>query len=75
MRVATEDGSFGTKGFVTVVLEQVLAGHGDIEEVIAIGPLAMMKACGELTRPYGTRTMVSLNSIMVDGTGMCAVAE
>jgi len=70
-RVATDDGSFGTKGFVTVVLDQVLKEHSGIEEVIAIGPLPMMKACSELTRPYGIRTMVSLNSIMVDGTGMC----
>jgi glutamate synthase (NADPH) small chain len=70
-RVATDDGSFGTKGFVTVVLDQVLKEHKDITEVIAIGPLPMMKACVELTRPYGIRTMVSLNSIMVDGTGMC----
>jgi glutamate synthase (NADPH) small chain len=70
-RVATDDGSFGTKGFVTVVLDQVLKENKDITEVIAIGPLPMMKACAELTRPYGIRTMVSLNSIMVDGTGMC----
>jgi glutamate synthase (NADPH/NADH) small chain len=70
-RVATDDGSFGTKGFVTVVLGQILKEHDGIEEVIAIGPLPMMKACAELTRPYGIRTMVSLNSIMVDGTGMC----
>ncbi len=70
-RVATDDGSFGTKGFVTVVLDQVLKEHKDVDEVIAIGPLPMMKACAELTRPYGIRTMVSLNSIMVDGTGMC----
>jgi len=70
-RVATDDGSFGTRGFVTAVLEEVLAGHTGIEEVIAIGPLPMMKACCEVTRPYGITTMVSLNSIMVDGTGMC----
>jgi glutamate synthase (NADPH) small chain len=70
-RVATDDGSFGTKGFVTVVLDQVIKEHKDVDEVIAIGPLPMMKACAELTRPYGIRTMVSLNSIMVDGTGMC----
>jgi glutamate synthase (NADPH) small chain len=70
-RVATDDGSYGTKGFVTVVLNQVLKEHQEIGEVIAIGPLPMMKACAELTRPYGIRTMVSLNSIMVDGTGMC----
>lgn len=70
-RVATDDGSFGTKGFVTVVLSQVLKEHSDVEEVIAIGPLPMMKACSEVSRPLGIRTMVSLNSIMVDGTGMC----
>ena len=70
-RVATDDGSFGTKGFVSVVLDQVLKENNDIEEVIAIGPLLMMRSCAELTRPYGIRTMVSLNSIMVDGTGMC----
>ena len=70
-RVATDDGSYGTKGLATVVLEQVLKDHSDIEEVISIGPLPMMKACAELTRPHGIRTMVSLNSIMVDGTGMC----
>ncbi|MBP1610494.1 MAG: glutamate synthase homotetrameric, partial [Acidobacteria bacterium] len=69
--VATDDGSYGTKGFVTVLLKEVLTKHQGIEEVIAIGPLPMMKACAELTRPYGIRTMVSLNSIMVDGTGMC----
>jgi glutamate synthase (NADPH/NADH) small chain len=70
-RVATDDGSYGTKGFVTVVLADVLKEYQDIDEVIAIGPLPMMKACCELTRPAGIRTMVSLNSIMVDGTGMC----
>jgi len=70
-RVATDDGSFGTKGFVTTVLQDVLTLHPDVSEVIAIGPLPMMKACAALTRPYGIRTMVSLNSIMVDGTGMC----
>ena len=69
--VATDDGSFGTKGFVTAVLGEVLEEHNDVTEVIAIGPLPMMKACSDLTRPYGIRTMVSLNSIMVDGTGMC----
>ena len=70
-RVATDDGSFGTRGFVTVVLDQVLKEHNDIDEIIAIGPLPMMKACAALSRPFGIRTMVSLNSIMVDGTGMC----
>ncbi|HMK38481.1 MAG TPA: sulfide/dihydroorotate dehydrogenase-like FAD/NAD-binding protein, partial [Bacteroidota bacterium] len=70
-RVATDDGSYGTKGFVTVVLDQVLKEHKDVEEVIAIGPLPMMKAVANLTRSYGVETLVSLNTIMVDGTGMC----
>jgi len=69
--VATDDGSYGTKGFVTLLLKEVLEKGNGIEEVIAIGSLPMMKACTELTRPYGIKTMVSLNSIMVDGTGMC----
>jgi len=69
--IATDDGSFGYKGFVTQVLKEVLDKESDIEEVIAIGPLVMMKACCDVTRPYGIKTMVSLNPVMVDGTGMC----
>ena len=71
LRVATDDGSLGIVGTVADVLEQVLAEHDDIDEVVAIGPLAMMRACAEVTRPRGIPTVVSLNSIMVDGTGMC----
>lgn len=71
LHVATNDGSLGTKGFVTDVLRDVLTQHPDVEEVVAIGPLPMMKACAEMTRPRGIHTVVSLNSIMVDGTGMC----
>lgn len=70
-RVTTDDGSYGTKGFVTAALAEVLGEHDGVEEVIAIGPLPMMKACAEMTRPIGIRTTVSVNSIMVDGTGMC----
>ncbi len=69
--VTTDDGSYGEKGFVSQALATVLAEHHDIDEVVAIGPLPMMKACAEVTRPHGIRTIVSLNSIMVDGTGMC----
>jgi glutamate synthase (NADPH/NADH) small chain len=69
--VATDDGSYGTRGLVSQVLERVLGEHPDVDEVVAIGPLPMMKACAEVTRPFGVRTLVSLNSIMVDGTGMC----
>jgi NAD(P)H-flavin reductase len=69
--VCTDDGSAGLKGFVTTGLEQVIARHSDINEVLAIGPPVMMRACTELTRPHHIKTMVSLNPIMVDGTGMC----
>jgi NAD(P)H-flavin reductase len=69
--VTTDDGSFGMKGFVTHALQKVLDEHPDVKEVVAIGPLVMMRACAEVTRPRGIHTLVSLNSIMVDGTGMC----
>jgi len=69
--VCTDDGSAGIKGLVTKGMEQVLAAHPDIDEVIAIGPPIMMKACAEGTRPRGIKTVVSLNPVRVDGTGMC----
>ena len=69
--VCTDDGSAGMKGFVTDGLKRAIAEHPDIDEVIAIGPPIMMKACAEVTRPHKIRTMVSLNPVMVDGTGMC----
>tara|TARA_B100000315_G_scaffold247593_1_gene276493 strand:- start:7464 stop:9872 length:2409 start_codon:yes stop_codon:yes gene_type:complete len=69
--VTTDDGSYGLQGRVTDALEQVLDAHKDVDELVAIGPLVMMRACAEATRPRGIRTIVSLNSIMVDGTGMC----
>lgn len=69
--VTTDDGSYGRKGFVTHALAEVLTNHKDVKEVVAIGPIPMMKACSETTRPFGISTIVSLNSIMVDGTGMC----
>lgn len=69
--VTTDDGSYGVKGLVTVALASVLEKHPDVDEVLAIGPAVMMKACAELTRPRKVRTVVSLNPVMVDGTGMC----
>ncbi len=69
--VTTDDGSYGMKGLVTQALQKVLDAHADVKEVIAIGPLVMMRACAEVTRPRRVKTLVSLNSIMVDGTGMC----
>jgi len=68
--VCTDDGSYGRPGFVTEALREVVeTEHPDL--VVAIGPMPMMRACVEVTRPSGTKTNVSLNSIMVDGTGMC----
>jgi NAD(P)H-flavin reductase len=69
--LCTDDGSEGLKGFVTDGLKQALQKHPDVDEVIAIGPPVMMKACAEVTRPRKLKTLVSLNPIMVDGTGMC----
>jgi ferredoxin--NADP+ reductase len=69
--VTTDDGSYGRKGFVTDQLRDLLQGPDPIHAVYAIGPLPMMKAVCAVTRPSGTKTLVSLNTIMVDGTGMC----
>ena len=69
--VVTDDGSCGLKGFVTGPLKGVLDGDTVQELVFAVGPVVMMKAVAELTKPYGVKTVVSLNPIMVDGTGMC----
>jgi len=69
--LCTDDGSAGMKGFVSDGIKLAIAGHSDIDEVIAIGPPIMMKACAEATRPHAIKTIVSLNPIMVDGTGMC----
>lgn len=71
LTVMTDDGSNGNRGFVTQALEQKLKAGVKYDEVIAIGPLPMMKAVSELTRPYGIKTVVSMNPIMIDGTGMC----
>lgn len=70
LRICTDDGSYGHKGFVTDVLKDVLEG-GEIKQVVAIGPVPMMKAVSNLTKEYDVPTLVSLNPIMVDGTGMC----
>ena len=70
LRVCTDDGSYGHHGFVTDVMKEVLE-EGDIKEVVAIGPVPMMKAVSNITKEYDVPTLVSLNPIMVDGTGMC----
>lgn len=71
MIVTTDDGSYGRKGVVTEPLKELLASGEKIDRVVAIGPVVMMKFCSLTTAPFGVRTIVSLNPIMVDGTGMC----
>ena len=71
LRICTDDGSKGTKGFVSQVLQQLIDNGEPIDQVITIGPAIMMKVVSEVTRPHGIPTLVSLNSVMVDGTGMC----
>ncbi|HEY3415265.1 MAG TPA: sulfide/dihydroorotate dehydrogenase-like FAD/NAD-binding protein [Armatimonadota bacterium] len=68
--VCTDDGSYGRHGFVTQALNDVLTAGG-IAAVYAVGPVPMMRAVSEMTRPFGVHTIVSLNPIMIDGTGMC----
>lgn len=68
--ITTDDGSWGQKGLVTEALKTIL-DRETVAEVIAVGPMPMMQAVAELTRPYGIFTLVSLNALMVDGTGMC----
>ncbi|MDF2986526.1 MAG: 2-polyprenylphenol hydroxylase-like oxidoreductase [Eubacterium sp.] len=69
--VATDDGSNGNKGFVTNVLKQLIEEGNKYDLVIAIGPLVMMRAVSNMTREYGIKTLVSMNPVMIDGTGMC----
>ena len=72
--IMTDDGSYGTKGLVTAGLDLVI-GRERVGEVVAIGPAVMMKFVAELTRKYSIPTMCSLNTIMVDGTGMCGACR
>lgn len=73
--ITTDDGSYGHHGFVTDVLKDLLKKEDDIDLVIAIGPVPMMRAVADMTEDYGIETIVSLNSIMVDGTGMCGACR
>jgi ferredoxin--NADP+ reductase len=70
LHVCTDDGSYGHHGFVTDVLKEVLE-EGDVQLVVGIGPVPMMKFLSLVTKDYNVKTMVSLNPIMIDGTGMC----
>ena len=73
--IATNDGSMGVKGFVTDGLAQVLDQGHQVKVIWAIGPLVMMKAVADYTQPLGIKTIVSMNPIMVDGTGMCGACR
>jgi len=71
LHICTDDGSVGTKGLVTAVVEEIVSTQKDIDLVYAVGPLRMMQKSVEIAGRYKVRSMVSLNSIMIDGTGMC----
>lgn len=71
MKMMTDDGSYGEKGLVTDALKALIDAGNQYDEVIAIGPLVMMKFVCKLTKEYGIKTVVSMNPIMIDGTGMC----
>jgi ferredoxin--NADP+ reductase len=71
MVVTTDDGSYGVHGLVTDALKNLVANGHTFDEVVAVGPLPMMRAVCDVTRPLNLRTIVSLNPIMIDGTGMC----
>lgn len=73
--VTTDDGSYAKKGFVTDALKEVIDRGEKLDLVLAIGPIPMMRAVSEVTKPYGIKTYVSLNPIMVDGTGMCGACR
>ncbi|MBT5550208.1 MAG: sulfide/dihydroorotate dehydrogenase-like FAD/NAD-binding protein [Nitrospina sp.] len=73
--IATDDGTYGAKGLVTDTLRELIDKKEPIDRVIAIGPLIMMKAVADLTRPHKIPTVVSMNPIMIDGTGMCGACR
>jgi ferredoxin--NADP+ reductase len=73
--VATDDGSYGFHGFVSAVLQNLIDSKEKIDRVYAIGPVPMMRVLCNVTKPYGIRTIVSLNPIMVDATGMCGACR
>jgi ferredoxin/flavodoxin---NADP+ reductase len=75
LRVTTDDGSYGHHGFVTDVLRQILDERKDVKLIVGIGPVPMMKFLCKMTKEYGVKTMVSLNPIMVDATGMCGACR
>ena len=75
LKVTTDNGTCGRKGFVSDELKDLIAAGEKIDRVIAVGPVPMMKVCCDVTKPHGIKTMVSLNPIMLDATGMCGVCR
>lgn len=75
LRVTTDDGSSGRKGFVSDELKDIIASDKKIDLVIAVGPVPMMRVCCDVTKAHGIKTVVSLNPIMLDATGMCGVCR
>jgi ferredoxin--NADP+ reductase len=75
LHICTDDGSYGEKGFVTNILHRLLEGNNKVHRVWAIGPMPMMRAVSGVTLPFNVPTIVSLNPIMVDGTGMCGACR
>jgi ferredoxin--NADP+ reductase len=73
--VCTDDGTYGRMALVTQPMQEILSSRDDVKRVWAIGPAIMMKFCAKTTESFGTPTIVSLNSIMVDGTGMCGACR
>lgn len=75
LKITTDDGSCGRKGFVSDELKDMIASGMKIDLVVAVGPVPMMKVCCDVTKPHGIKTLVSLNPIMLDATGMCGVCR
>jgi ferredoxin--NADP+ reductase len=75
LRITTDDGTAGQKGFVSDVLKELIASGQKIDLVIAVGPVPMMKVCCDVTKPHNIKTVVSLNPLMLDATGMCGVCR
>jgi len=75
LRITTDNGTCGRKGFVSDELKDIIASGKKIDLVIAVGPVPMMKVCCDVTKPHGIKTLVSLNPIMLDATGMCGVCR
>ena len=73
--ITTDDGTYGRKGFVTDALKEILNKGKKIDRILAVGPVIMMKAVSEITKPYKIKTLVSLNPIMLDATGMCGACR